>query len=317
MRAETIRQCDGWLSVSVSNRANTAMRVDTYLPPRDAAELAAQHLGQAVVLIERYTLGDEGAYRAIVGGVVCVFKYWSGERAAALHLPTAVAAHAALQQFGWPLPTIHFWHSSPHFAFVVEAQMLGSRVDSVSEGLCRQLLALLAAVPPGVGGATTNTDEWVAFLDQSLHHDLPLSPCRPLALQRTALGGRLVTRAQTAFAAAHPSLTAARDVIHGDFSAGNILCDGAGMLAAVLDWQHGGVGHRGFDLIGLEWDLALRLDVGSAPALALVTASVNQLVEETVRTFCRAYYGVWNLSWALGTPDEDTVLLAAKVVGVV
>lgn len=125
-----------------------------------------------------------------------------------------------------------------------------------------------------------------------------------------------MARARKAFAAARPDLTSARDVIHGDFSAGNILCDGAGDLVAVLDWQHGCIGHSGFDLIGLEWDLALRLNVGSAASLALVTARVNDEVEETVREFCRAYYGVWNLSWALDTADEEDVLRAADAVGI-
>lgn len=67
---------------------------------------------------------------------------------------------------------------------------------------------------------------------------------------------------------------------------------------------------------GLEWDLALRLNVGSAPALALVTDTVDKQLAEPVRRFCRAYYGVWNLSWALDTPDEATVLQAAARLGV-
>jgi aminoglycoside phosphotransferase (APT) family kinase protein len=41
-------------------------------------------------------------------------------------------------------------------------------------------------------------------------------------------------------------------VIHSDFSAGNILCDDMGMLIALLDWQRACVGHRAFDLVGLE-----------------------------------------------------------------
>jgi aminoglycoside phosphotransferase (APT) family kinase protein len=165
-----------------------------------------------------------------------------------------------------------------------------------------------------VGGINAGTDVWLSALEQSLYDDLSISPCRPIALQRTAIGRRFVSRAQTAFTAARPALAIACDVIHGDFSAGNVLCDDSGALAAVLDWQHGCVGHRGFDLIGLEWDLALRLDVGSAPSLALVTARVDELVEESVRAFCRAYYGVWNLSWALDTVDEEIVLRAAVVI---
>jgi aminoglycoside phosphotransferase (APT) family kinase protein len=157
----------------------------------------------------------------------------------------------------------------------------------------------------------------VTFLEESLHDDLPISACRPRALERTTLGRRFLARAQKAFTAARPALAAAHDIIHGDFSAGNILCDDTGALTAVLDWQHGGVGHRGFDLIGLEWDLALRLDVGSAPSLALVTARVDEQLEEPMRSFCRAYYGVWNLSWALDTPDEAAVLRAATIVGVI
>jgi hypothetical protein len=94
------------------------------------------------------------------------------------------------------------------------------------------------------------------------------------------------------------------------------LCDEAGELAAMLDWQHACAGHFGFDLVGFEWDLALRLNVGSAPSLALVTARVDALVEEPVREFCRAYYAVWNLSWAFETPDEEDVLRAAEAVGV-
>jgi aminoglycoside phosphotransferase (APT) family kinase protein len=127
----------------------------------------------------------------------------------------------------------------------------------------------------------------------------------------------LLAHARRTLTAARPALTAAHDIIHGDFSAGNILCDDAGALTAVLDWQQAGVGHCGFDLIGLEWDLALRLDVGSAPALALVTAHVDEQIAEPVRSFCRAYYGVWNMSWALDTPDEATVLRAATMVGVI
>jgi aminoglycoside phosphotransferase len=287
------------------------------LTPRDAAVRAADYLGHALHLIGRYDLGAEGAYQVTVRDTPCVFKYWSGDQATELRLSSAVAAHKILHQYGWPLPDIHFWHSDQHFAFVVEAQMCGHRVEAVPEALCHQLLALLAAVPRGAGGINADTRAWLESLAQSLHYDLPLSPCRPIVLQRTPIGRRMVARAREAFTTAHADLAAARDVIHGDFSAGNILCDDAGSLAAMLDWQHGGIGHRGFDLIGLEWDLALRLNVGSAPSLALVTARVNQLIEEPVRAFCRAYYGIWNLSWALDTPFEQEVLRAADVVGIV
>lgn len=288
-----------------------------HISPRDAAALAARHLGQEVQLIDRYDSGGaEGAYRVVTGGTPAVLKYWSGEQTRALRLSTAVAAHEILRSCGWPLPTILCWRHEPHFAFVLEAQMPGRHVDSVSDALCHQLLTLLSAVAPGAGGALADAGEWVALLERSLHEDLPLSPCRPRFLERTAVGRRLVAQARAALDAARPSLSAARDIIHGDFSAGNILCDDMGGLSAVLDWQRACVGHRGFDLIGLEWDLALRLNVGSAPALARVTAQVNELIEEPVRRFCRAYYGVWNLSWALDTPDEQQVLHAAAAVGV-
>jgi aminoglycoside phosphotransferase (APT) family kinase protein len=116
--------------------------------------------------------------------------------------------------------------------------------------------------------------------------------------------------------AARDALAAARDIIHGDFSAGNILCDDTGALTAVLDWQRACVGHRGFDLIGLEWDLALRLNVEGSAALEPITALVDERVEGAVRAFCRAYYGVWNLSWAFDTSDEEEVLRIAEVLGV-
>jgi aminoglycoside phosphotransferase len=291
-------------------------RMPDHLPPQDAAAYAAQYLGQAIILIDRYDLGAEGAYRVTIGGVPYVFKYWSGDQAAALRLKTAIAAHRILHQCGWPLPAISCWHSDPDFAFVLEAQMHGNRVVGVSIALCQQLLTLLATAPSDTSDIPTPVTAWVAFLQQSLHDDLPLNPCRPRALEQTTLGRQFLARARRTFATARPALAAAHDLIHGDFSAGNILCDDAGTLTAVLDWQHAGVGHRGFDLIGLEWDLALRLDVGSAPALALVTANVDEQLAEPVRSFCRAYYGVWNLSWALDTPDEAAVLHAATRLGV-
>jgi aminoglycoside phosphotransferase len=288
-----------------------------HLPLPDAAAQAAHYLGQAMAIVNRYDLGAEGAYQVTVGGAPYVFKYWSGAAAAALRLATAVAAHAVLQQCGWPVPTIHFWQGDPHFAFILEAQMPGHRVVGVSVTLCHQLLTLLAAASPHTSNLPTPPTAWITFLEQSLHDDLPISACRPRVLERTNLGRRLLTQARNALTAARSALRTAHDIIHGDFSAGNILCDDTGTLTAILDWQHAGVGHRGFDLIGLEWDLALRLDVGSAPALALVTAQADEQLEESVRTFCRAYYGVWNLSWALDTPDEAAVLRAATVMGVI
>jgi aminoglycoside phosphotransferase len=291
------------------------LHVPDDLPPQDAVAHATQYVGQAIVLIDRYALGAEGAYRVTVGGVPYAFKYWSGDQAAALPLHTAIAAHRILHQCGWPLPTISRWHSDPHFAFVLETQMHGYRVAGVSVALCQQLLMLLATAPSDSSDIPPPATAWVAFLERSLHDDLPLSPCRPRALERTAHGRQFLARARRTFATARPALAAAHDIIHGDFSPGNILCDDAGALTAVLDWQHGGIGHRGFDLIGLEWDLALRLDAGSAPALALVTAHADEQLAEPVRSFCRAYYGVWNLSWALDTPDEAAVLHAATVVG--
>ncbi len=290
--------------------------MNDHMAPHEAAELAAQHLGRAVRLVDHYELGGEGACRVAVDGAPRIFKYWSGERASEMRLGAAVAAHGVLRGCGWPLPTIHFWHGDTSFAFVVEAQMSGHRVDSVPVALCRRLLGLLDAVPRGAVGSGMAPDAWLSLLERSLYHDLPASPLRPLALQRTAVGRRVVAQARTAFTAARPALAAARDVIHGDFSAGNILCHDAGELAAMLDWQHGGAGHHGFDLAGFEWDLALRLNVGSAPSLALVTARVDALVEEPVREFCRAYYCVWNLSWAFDTPDEEDVLRAAEAVGI-
>lgn len=288
----------------------------SHLPVSDAAEYAARYLGQAIAVVNHYDLGAEGAYQVTVGGAPYVFKYWAGAAAAALRLATAVAAHAVLQQCGWPVPTIAFWHADPHFAFVLESQMPGNRVVGVSATLCHQMLTLLAATSSHTSDISIPPTAWVAFLEQSLHDDLPISACRPRALERASLGRRVLAQARNALTAARPALRTAHDIIHGDFSVGNILCDDAGALTAVLDWQQAGVGHRGFDLIGLEWDLALRLDVGSAPALALVTAQVDEQIEEPVRSFCRAYYGVWNMSWALDTPDEATVLRAATMVGV-
>jgi hypothetical protein len=295
--------------------AMSPLRGDS-LSPEDAAERATRQLGQAVDLRERFSLGDEGAYQVEVGGIPRVFKYWAGERAAALRLTTAVAAHGVLQDCGWPLPTLYAWHSSPDFAFILEEQLPGERVDAVPEALCQQLLALLDAVPSGAGCGIGDAGDWLTFLEQSLYRDLPLSPCRPLHLQRSAAGRRFVAHAQAAFAPARAELAAARDVIHGDFSAGNVLCDHRGTLTAVLDWQRASVSHRAFDLIGLEWDLALRLDVGSAPSLARVAARVEGTMGAAVSTFFRAYYAVWNLSWALDTEDEATVLHAAAAVGV-
>jgi hypothetical protein len=39
-------------------------------------------------------------------------------------------------------------------------------------------------------------------------------------------------------------------------------------------------------------------------------------MDAAVSTFFRAYYAVWNLSWALDMEDEATVLQAAAAVGV-
>jgi hypothetical protein len=285
------------------------------MTPRAALERAVQQSGQAARLVDRYERGGDGAFRVTVDGMPRVFKYWSGERAAGLRLATAVRAYDVLKQCGWPLPTLHAWHSDPAFAFVMEAPMNGHHVEGVPEELCSRLLALLDAVPHG-GGAGADAQDWVSFLEQSLYQDLPLSPCRPLALLTTPRGRRIVEHARQAFAAARPRLAAARDVIHGDFSPGNMLCDESGALTAVLDWHQAGIGHRGFDLIGLEWDLALSLSAGSAASLERVTALVNERVEEPVRAFCRAYYAVWNMSWAHKTLDEADVLQAAEVLGI-
>jgi hypothetical protein len=86
-----------------------------HLPPQDAAERAARHLGQVVILIDRYDQGAEGAYQVTLGDVPFVFKYWSGDQAAALHLQSAVAAHGVLHQCGWPLPAIRCWRSDSHY----------------------------------------------------------------------------------------------------------------------------------------------------------------------------------------------------------
>jgi hypothetical protein len=53
-----------------------------------------------------------------------------------MRLGEAVSAHVALRRCGWPLPAIHFWHNDREFAFVVEAQMSGHRVDAVP-AFCR------------------------------------------------------------------------------------------------------------------------------------------------------------------------------------
>ena len=285
------------------------------LPLHDAIERASEHLGLELRLIDRYDLGAEGAYRMTVGSKPCAFKYWSGRRAAVVRLTTAVAAHATLRQVGWPLPAIYGWHQEPRFAFIVEQHMHGHRVDAVPEVLCRQLLALLDAAPQRIDGSIHESAAWVSALEEALYRDGAF-PGRLLDLEQDTLGRRVIAAARTAFADARPGLDAGRQVLHGDFSAGNILCDEAGAVTAVVDWQHGGMGHRGFDLIGLEWDLALRLNVGAGPSLVLTTARVNEVVEPAVRTFFRAYYGVWNLCWALNTPDVEQVRHAVEVLDV-
>lgn len=67
-----------------------------------------------------------------------------------------------------------------------------------------------------------------------------------------------------------------------------------------------------FDLVNLEFDLLL-WGRGVEEHAHLVTAALDGTPAER-RTYYRAYYAAWNLTWAIGTTDELAVVAAAASV---
>ena len=63
----------------------------------------------------------------------------------------------------------------------------------------------------------------------------------------------------------------------------------------------------------------VRIDPANGRRTALTRFNADRVAAidwQPVREFCRLFYGVWNLSWALDTQWEADVFQAAEVVGI-
>ena len=110
------------------------------------------------------------------------------------------------------------------------------------------------------------------------------------------------------------------DLVHTDYTLGNVLYDKAGRITGVVDWNTGGVrGDRQFALIklriDLSWDRHTYLTVPDLASYQIEQPALERLDEILTTlldpTLARAYWGHWILQhahWAIqARRDPETV----------
>ncbi|HEY9293719.1 MAG TPA: aminoglycoside phosphotransferase family protein [Microlunatus sp.] len=257
-----------------------------------------------------------------IGGVSsAAFVEWPDGRQAALTRPrtplplmqlTATVVNEARRR-GLPVPTHELvLELSDGYLAVVQERMPGHHVETLD---------------PATASAFIATNERFAGLLRR-HPNVPPPAAFPIgpgygAFEKT-IGGysrrgrRLLTRL-LAVDGGRPFRMRGDDLVHTDYSPGNVLFDDAGQVSGVVDWNFGAArGDRRYALVGLQWG-----SVGTRTIrpleLALIEAAVAQL-DARLRSSYQAHWAAHKVHRSISEhfPDdqiESDLAFAEEVMG--
>ncbi|WP_152362047.1 phosphotransferase [Microlunatus speluncae] len=233
-----------------------------------------------------------------IGGVSsAAFVAWPDGRQSALTRPrtplalmrlTATVLGEARAQ-GLPVPTYQLVLQLDHgYLAVVQERLPGRHVETLD----RTTVAAFVAMNERFAGLLRR------------HPEVPPPPAFPAdgpgygAFEDT-IGGhsrrgrRLLTRL-LAVDGGRPLRLAGDDLVHVDYSPGNVLFDESGRVSGVVDWNFGAArGDRRYALIGLAWGSVGRRTI-KAGEQACIDAALAELQPATRRSY-EAHWAAYNV----------------------
>jgi Ser/Thr protein kinase RdoA (MazF antagonist) len=108
-----------------------------------------------------------------------------------------------------------------------------------------------------------------------------------------------------------PATMSGDDLVHMDFTTGNVLVDRTGAISGIVDWDGIGRGDHRFALVTLRFDLAApahdaRDQSGRAAAARWLDARLDELDPTTLRIYW-AHMGLRMVDWAIRHHGPDDV----------
>jgi aminoglycoside phosphotransferase (APT) family kinase protein len=104
------------------------------------------------------------------------------------------------------------------------------------------------------------------------------------------------------------------DLVHPDYTLGNVLYDETGRITGVVDWNLGAArGDCRFALVGLRFDLAWSTlyDGGEHGVTQEAIDRLDEILDETIEpTLLRAYWAHWTLNrldWVISHHSRETI----------
>jgi aminoglycoside phosphotransferase (APT) family kinase protein len=104
------------------------------------------------------------------------------------------------------------------------------------------------------------------------------------------------------------------DLVHPDYTLGNVLYDETDRITGVVDWNLGAArGDRRFALVGLRFDLAWSTlyDGGEHGVTQETIDRLDEILDETIEpTLLRVYWAHWTLNrldWVISHHSRETI----------
>jgi hypothetical protein len=233
------------------------------------------------------------------GGPRLVLKWWPANERPVPALRRARQWASVLEAAGWPFPRCLSVSQFDEYSVVVEEHLRGRHPADITPAVVRQMLSMADRAR----GRGEPNHGWLRALSGNARRG---GKVRVDVLRAHPVGAELLRRLAAALATVDGARFAPSDVVHGDFSPGNVLvADGA--VVGVVDWDGAGPGDTAFDLVTLEWDLAL-WGRGVRDHLPDITTALDRIGEPDLLRVYRLYHAATNLSWSVGTPDEAAVV---------
>lgn len=281
-------------------------RMTTDLSPGDVVALLAREKGLRLTLDGRFDRGYHGAYAVtsdLEDRYVLKWQPWSVGLDDS-HAQT-YERFSRLRARGIPIPNVVDAGRVGEVWFELQEFVVGEHFEKLTAPVLDQLLAVVAAER----GAGLRADGWRERLEGLSDEGTPIDSPEAFVngSRRTR---RLVERAQQIVQHSDLAEMHEGDIVHGDFSQGNVLTRGD-HVTAIVDWADSVDGDASFDLFTLAWEV--QSSRRATPSLA--TRLENEIAATTppaVAGFYAAHVCTGSLGWAFGTKFEERIVAHAE-----